>query len=169
MKNKNSKSLEITINNENVNVNENVIVNVDPIVEPIIENEEVEPVVEPVENNEEPTVEPMVEPTVEPMVEPMVEPTVEPMVEPTEEDEESKDENEENNDENIKGAKITKCTRLNVRKEANKNAEVVCVITKDSAVTVNIAESTEDFYKVYTSNKEVLVEGYCMKEFINID
>ena len=157
MKNKNSKSLEITINNENVNVNENVIVNVDPIVEPIIENEEVEPVVEPVENNEEPT------------VEPMVEPTVEPMVEPTEEDEESKDENEENNDENIKGAKITKCTRLNVRKEANKNAEVVCVITKDSVVTVNIAESTEDFYKVYTSNKEVLVEGYCMKEFINID
>lgn len=151
MKNKNSKSLEITINNENVNinenvnVNENVIVNVDPIVEPVIENEEVESV----ENNEEPT--------------------VEPTVEPTEEDEESKDENEENNDENIKGAKITKCTRLNVRKEANKNAEVVCVITKDSVVTVNIAESTEDFYKVYTSNKEVLVEGYCMKEFINVD
>lgn len=60
------------------------------------------------------------------------------------------------------------CAKLNVRKEANKNAEVVCVITKDTEFTVDLVKSTEDFYKVYTCVDEVLYEGFCMKEFINI-
>ena len=98
--------------------------------------------------------------TVEPVVEPVEEPIVEPVEEPKD---------EETKDENIKGAKLVKCTKLNVRKEANKNADVVCIINEKSVITVNVEESTEDFYKVYTSDKEVLIEGYCMKEFISIN
>lgn len=66
-------------------------------------------------------------------------------------------------------ASVVKTKKLNVRKEAKANADVVCVINSDAVLTVNLLESTEDFYKVYTSNNDVLVEGYCVKEFINID
>ena len=66
-------------------------------------------------------------------------------------------------------ASVVKAKKLNVRKEAKANADIVCVINSDAVLTVNLLESTEDFYKVYTSNNDVLVEGYCVKEFINID
>ena len=65
-------------------------------------------------------------------------------------------------------ATVVNCTKLNVRKEAAKDSEVVCVIAKDTELTVDLDASTDTFYKVYTNNKEVLVEGYCVKEFISI-
>ena len=68
----------------------------------------------------------------------------------------------------FKQALVAKCTKLNVRKEPSKNAPVICVIAKDNEITVNIDESTDDFYKIYTESKDVLVEGYCVKEFISI-
>ena len=66
---------------------------------------------------------------------------------------------------------VTNCTRLNVRKEADKEAEIVCVINKGVNVAVNLDESTEDFYKVCTpagTGDLFGVEGYCMKQFIEI-
>lgn len=63
---------------------------------------------------------------------------------------------------------VTKCSRLNVRKEADKNSKVVCVIANGNEVTVDLDASTEDFYKVHTVVNDVLVEGYCAKEFIEI-
>ena len=65
-------------------------------------------------------------------------------------------------------AMVTNCTRLNVRKEANKNSKVVCVIANGNEVAVDLDASTEDFYKVHTVVNDVLVEGYCVKEFIEI-
>lgn len=65
-------------------------------------------------------------------------------------------------------AMVTNCTRLNVRKEANKNSKVVCVIANGNEVAVDLDASTEDFYKVHTVINDVLVEGYCVKEFIEI-
>ena len=89
-----------------------------------------------------------------------------PEVKP-EELEETEEQNEIQLDE-VKEACVVKCEKLNVRKEASKTSDVVCVISKDAALTVSITKSTEDFYKVYTVNNEVLVEGYCVKEFIKI-
>lgn len=68
----------------------------------------------------------------------------------------------------IKPAMVSGCAKLNVRKEANKESEVVCVVTPDSDLTVDVSKSTEEFYKVYTSVNEVLYEGYCIKKFIVI-
>ena len=62
-------------------------------------------------------------------------------------------------------AVVTNCTKLNVRKEAKKDAEVVCVINKGTELALDLDTSTEDFYKVSTSNG---VEGYCVKDFIEI-
>ena len=75
---------------------------------------------------------------------------------------------DENNNRNIAQATIIGYTKLNVRKNPSKDSEVVCIITKDSSVTVNYNESTEDFYKVYVNVDNVPYEGFCMKEFISI-
>lgn len=66
---------------------------------------------------------------------------------------------------------VANCARLNVRKEADKEADVLCVISKGVNVAVNLDESTEDFYKVCTpagTGDLFGVEGYCMKQFIEI-
>lgn len=60
--------------------------------------------------------------------------------------------------------KVT-CELLNVREAPNTDADVVEVITKDSEVTINLKESTDEWYKVLTSNK---FTGYCMKKFIAV-
>lgn len=57
------------------------------------------------------------------------------------------------------------CERLRVRKESNVDSEELCIINKSSEVVIDLENSTEDFYKVKTSEG---VEGYCMKKFITI-
>lgn len=61
---------------------------------------------------------------------------------------------------------VSGCKRLNVRKEPNINADIVCVIEKDAGVMVDESESTDTFYKVYT---EAGADGYCMKDYIRFD
>lgn len=71
---------------------------------------------------------------------------------------------EVNVDGNLTGV-VSGCEKLNLRKEANKGSDVISVLNKDTELTVNPAESTEDFYKVCGPNG---VEGFCMKKFITI-
>ena len=75
--------------------------------------------------------------------------------------------NEDNSGTNLL-AVVVNCTKLNVRKEARKDADVDCVIAKGNEVTVDLDASTEDFYKIHTVVNDVLVEGYCVKDFIEI-
>ena len=57
------------------------------------------------------------------------------------------------------------CPMLNIRAEANVESEIVSVLRKEAEVTINEEESTEDFYKVCTA---AAVEGYCMKQYIDV-
>ena len=57
------------------------------------------------------------------------------------------------------------CSRLNVRMKPGADAKVVCTIECDSKVMIDEENSTKNFYKICT---EVGIEGYCMKQFINI-
>ena len=57
------------------------------------------------------------------------------------------------------------CALLNVRVAPNMDATVECVLAKDSKVTINLAESTDEWYKVVTKDKTT---GYCMKKFIAV-
>ena len=86
----------------------------------------------------------------------------------TEEEVNEEEVNEEEHTGAIVPAVIVDCKKLNVRKEASKNAEVACVIAEGNEITVDVDKSTEDFYKVYAKCGEILVEGYCVKEFISI-
>ena len=62
--------------------------------------------------------------------------------------------------------KISGFEKLYVRKEANKDSEPVGIVTDKDDLSIDVAHSTDDFYKVITSNG---LEGYCVKEFVKID
>ena len=58
---------------------------------------------------------------------------------------------------------VTGCLYLNVRKLPDINADVAVVIDALTQVCVDLDASTEDFYKVRTSDG---VEGFCMRKYI---
>lgn len=62
--------------------------------------------------------------------------------------------------------KIIEFEKLYVRKEASKDSEPVGIVTDKDDLSIDVAHSTDDFYKVITSNG---LEGYCVKEFVKID
>lgn len=60
---------------------------------------------------------------------------------------------------------IVTCELLNVRVAPNPEATIDCVLAKDSKVTIDLSESTDEWYKVVTKDKTT---GYCMKKFIAV-
>lgn len=67
----------------------------------------------------------------------------------------------------VKTKGIVNAAKLNVRKEASKDADVLTVISKGTGVGINLTESTEDFYCVDVIVNSEMTTGYCMKEFIS--
>ena len=61
---------------------------------------------------------------------------------------------------------VSNCRKLNVRQKPNKDADIVCVINKDTEVIIEKAKSTKKFYKVFSPNGPI--DGFCMKEYITI-
>lgn len=59
---------------------------------------------------------------------------------------------------------VTNCKRLNLRTEPNENAEVRLILQEGEEVMV-AGEANEKFYSVCTAAG---VEGYCMKDYIDI-
>ena len=80
----------------------------------------------------------------------------------------NEEKNEEENSEVIVSAVVANCKKLNVRDAADKDANVICVVAEGTELTVDVDNSTENFYKVYLETGENIIEGYCVKEFINI-
>lgn len=68
----------------------------------------------------------------------------------------------------IKDAVVVDCAKLRVRKAPNANADVYGTIVIGTELTVNLTDSTEEFYRVNTVINETLVSGYCMKKFIKL-
>lgn len=69
------------------------------------------------------------------------------------------------NVEDITEGIVFDCNKLNVRKQASKDSEVIEIIDINSEVLIDLALSTNDFYKVRTMSGK---EGYCLKTFIKI-
>lgn len=72
-------------------------------------------------------------------------------------------------DENVERAApvfgLVNCELLNVREEPDAESEILAVLKKDSEVMIDFDESTEDFYSICN---EAGIEGYCMKQFIEV-
>lgn len=61
---------------------------------------------------------------------------------------------------------VTGCEYLNVRREASIDSiPPKCVIAKGDVLTINIKESTAEWYKVRTDAGD---EGFCMKQYITV-
>ena len=58
---------------------------------------------------------------------------------------------------------VCDCSNLNVREKPGTYSRVLLTIPVSTNVLINLADSTDDFYKITT---EFGVEGYCMKLFI---
>lgn len=67
---------------------------------------------------------------------------------------------------NNKTGKIFGFEKLYVRKDPSVDSEPVGIVTVDDDLAIDEYHSTDDFYKVYTSNG---LEGYCVKKFVRID
>lgn len=58
---------------------------------------------------------------------------------------------------------VVNCDLLNVRERPSRNAAILCMLLCDSEV--EIVDDVGAFYKVIT---EVGLEGFCMKDYINV-
>lgn len=60
---------------------------------------------------------------------------------------------------------IVNCIRLHIHAEPNLESEIVCKVRYLTEVEIDLEESTEDFYKIYTA---IGAEGYCEKDLLTI-
>lgn len=60
---------------------------------------------------------------------------------------------------------VVDCVRLNVRMEPNINSDVVCEVSRNSELLIDIDASTDEWFSVCTAAGS---EGFCMKKFIEI-
>lgn len=59
---------------------------------------------------------------------------------------------------------VVNCLRLSVYSEPKDNSEVICKLRYLTDVVVDLGQSTEDFYKIYTA---IGAEGFCQRELIS--
>lgn len=60
---------------------------------------------------------------------------------------------------------VVNCLRLHILSEPNPESDVVCKVRYLTQVAVDLGNSTEDFYKIYTA---IGAEGFCQKELITL-
>lgn len=60
---------------------------------------------------------------------------------------------------------VVRCTKLNVRKAPDADAEILGTIPVGAEVMIDESESTADFYNVCAASG---FEGFCMKQFIEV-
>ncbi len=60
---------------------------------------------------------------------------------------------------------VTDCLKLNIRKEPNKDSDVVVVVTCLDELKIDPDNSTDEWYAVCTVTG---IEGFCMKKFVAV-
>jgi hypothetical protein len=149
---------------------ENITENVEEVVENNTENVEevVKNITDPVETDQE-------------VVENIIDPTeteqgpIENITDPVDNVEEKTEESTTENEDPVVEEKpsvlgtVYNCVKLNVRKEANKNASVIAVLDSGAVVGIDIGESNDYFYNVCFNVNGNDVKGYCVKDYIKIE
>lgn len=60
---------------------------------------------------------------------------------------------------------VVNCLRLHIYSEPNLESEIVCKIRYSTEVVIDLDNSTDDFYKIYTA---IGAEGFCQKDLVTI-
>lgn len=63
---------------------------------------------------------------------------------------------------------VVRAAKLNVRKGPSVKTESIDIIEEGTLLIVDEKRSSNDFYRVTIDREEKVVEGYCMKKFIEI-
>ena len=58
---------------------------------------------------------------------------------------------------------VVGCAKLNVRKEPNLFADIVCALNVQSEIEIDVEKSNNDWFYICTATG---VEGYCMRKFV---
>lgn len=58
---------------------------------------------------------------------------------------------------------VVGCAKLNVRKEPNLFADIVCALNVQSEIEIDVEKSDKDWFYIYTATG---IEGYCMRKFV---
>lgn len=85
-------------------------------------------------------------PAIEPVAEQVVEETTETHAEPV-------------------IGKVVKCGKLNIRKEPNISAGIICEVSLNSELMIDLDNSTEEWFSVCTAAGS---DGFCMKKFVDL-
>lgn len=67
--------------------------------------------------------------------------------------------------ESVLEGNVVKCSKLNVREKPSSDAKILCELKRGSIVLIEPENSTDIFYKIITITG---IEGYCVKEYINV-
>lgn len=57
------------------------------------------------------------------------------------------------------------CLRLHVHSEPSTDSDIVCKLRYLTELVIDMDNSTEDFYKIYTA---IGAEGFCQKDLVTI-
>ena len=60
---------------------------------------------------------------------------------------------------------VSGCSKLNIRKAPNVNADIECVVNEGSELKIDKSKSIEGWFNICTANG---AEGYCMSKFVEI-
>ena len=58
---------------------------------------------------------------------------------------------------------VVGCAKLNVRKEPNLFADIVCALNVQSEIEIDVEKSDKDWFYICTATG---IEGYCMRKFV---
>lgn len=58
---------------------------------------------------------------------------------------------------------VVGCAKLNVRKEPNLFADIVCALNVQSEIEIDVEKSNKDWFYICTATG---IEGYCMRKFV---
>ena len=61
---------------------------------------------------------------------------------------------------------VANCEKLNIRKVPSRNGEIITVIPAGTEVMISMTNSTSEWYNICTCSG---IEGFCMKQYIQVD
>lgn len=61
---------------------------------------------------------------------------------------------------------VSNCVKLNIRTEPNIESEILCMVDAGARLMIDPANSNDGWFNVYTNAG---IEGYCMKEYVEIE
>lgn len=60
---------------------------------------------------------------------------------------------------------VSKCAKLNIRKEPSTSSDVVCEVALNSELMIDLENSTKEWFCVCTAAGS---DGFCMKKFVDL-